>query len=95
MRLHHAVRSVLVVCAFSPCLPSLYAGPTNPRRTPFVEVVNRDQLYQLIDKVMKDAGASAPPQKTAAAKPAAASKSTKPQGTAAAKTAQVTDSKSQ
>src|ERR1035438_2313892 len=72
--------------------PTIYIVSDTTRGTPFVEVVKREQLYELIDKVMKEAGTSAP-QKTAAAKPAAASKSTKPQTTA--KTAQVSDSKSQ
>jgi|HubBroStandDraft_4_1064222.scaffolds.fasta_scaffold00353_13 protein-disulfide isomerase len=73
--------------------PTIYVVSDTTRGTPFVEVVDRTQLYQLIDRVMKEAGASASPQKTTAAKPAAASKSTKPQTTA--KTAQVSDSKSQ
>ncbi len=73
--------------------PTIYVVSDTTRGTPFVEVVNRDQLYQLIDKVMKEAGATATPQKATAAKPAAAGKSAKPQTTA--KTAQISDSKSQ
>jgi protein-disulfide isomerase len=63
--------------------PTIYIVSDTTRGTPFVEVVNRDQLYQLIDKVMKEAATSAAPQKTAA-KPATG-KSAKPQGTSAAK----------
>jgi protein-disulfide isomerase len=62
--------------------PTIYIVSDITRGTPFVEVVHREELYQLIDKVMKEAGAGATPQKTA--KPAA-SKSTKPQGATPAK----------
>ena len=50
--------------------PTIYVVSDTTRGTPFVEVVDRTQLYQLIDKVMKEAGPSAPPAKstTAAAK---------------------------
>jgi len=72
--------------------PTIYIVSDTTRGTPFVEVVNRDQLYQLIDKVMKEAGTSAPPQKAAAVKPAATNKSAKPQKTAAAKTTSASDS---
>jgi protein-disulfide isomerase len=51
--------------------PTIYVVSDTTRGTPFVEVVDRSQLYQLIDKVMKEAGgASATPK-------AAAKKSTK------------------
>src|SRR5271169_2499263 len=68
--------------------PTIYVVSDTTRGTPFVEVVDRTQLYQLIDKVMKEAGSAASPQKTAG-------KATKPPGTTASKTAQVSDSKSQ
>jgi protein-disulfide isomerase len=73
--------------------PTIYVVSDTTRGTPFVEVVDRTQLYQLIDRVMKEAGTSSAPQKTTAAKPAAASRPGKPQTTA--KTTQVSDSKSQ
>jgi protein-disulfide isomerase len=63
--------------------PTIYIVSDTTRGTPFVEVVHREELYQLIDKVMKEAGAA--PQKTAVGKPAAESKSTKPQASTAAK----------
>jgi protein-disulfide isomerase len=59
--------------------PTIYVVSDTTRGTPFVEVVDRTQLYQLIDKVMKEAGPSPQPQKTAAAKPASAGKPTKSQ----------------
>src|SRR5271169_1170947 len=46
--------------------PTIYVVSDTTRGKPFVEVVDRTQLYQLIDKVIKEAGPSAPPQKTAA-----------------------------
>jgi protein-disulfide isomerase len=55
--------------------PTIYVVSDTTRGTPFVEVVDRTQLYQLIDKVMKEAGPA-----TASAKPAsgsAAKKTTK------------------
>jgi protein-disulfide isomerase len=54
--------------------PTIYVVSDTTRGRPFVEVVDRTQLYQLIDQVMKDAGASPQEQKTASAK-----KSTKAQ----------------
>jgi len=59
--------------------PTIYVVSDTTRGTPFVEVVDRTQLYQLIDKVMKEAGPSPAPQKTAAAKTGLASKPTKSQ----------------
>lgn len=60
--------------------PTIYVVSDTTRGTPFVEVVDRTQLYQLIDKVTKEAGPSAPPTKTTASKSSAAkSSSTKPQ----------------
>jgi len=50
--------------------PTIYVVSDTTRGTPFVEVVDRTQLYQLIDKVIKEAGPSAPVQKTTAAKTA-------------------------
>jgi len=44
--------------------PTIYVVSDTTRGTPFVEVVDRTQLYQLIDKVMKDAGPSTPAPKT-------------------------------
>jgi hypothetical protein len=58
--------------------PTIYVVSDTTRGTPFVEVVNRDQLYQLIDKVMKEAGTNSSPQKVAA-KSSSPSKSTKSQ----------------
>jgi protein-disulfide isomerase len=52
--------------------PTIYVVSDTTRGTPFVEVVDRTQLYQLIDKVMKDAGPSPAAPKTAAAKTAPA-----------------------
>ena len=54
--------------------PTIYVVSDTTRGTPFVEVVDRTQLYQLIDKVTKEAGPAAPAPKataTAAKKPAA------------------------
>ncbi len=48
--------------------PTIYVVSDTTRGTPFVEVVDRSQLYQLIDKVMKEAGTSPTPQKAAAKK---------------------------
>jgi len=59
--------------------PTIYVVSDTTRGTPFVEVVDRTQLYQLIDKVIKEAGPSPQPQKTASAKSAPASKATKSQ----------------
>src|SRR5450755_1410430 len=54
--------------------PTIYVVSDTTRGTPFVEVVDRTQLYQLIDKVIKEAGPSAPVQKTTAAKTTPAKK---------------------
>src|SRR5271157_1024088 len=54
--------------------PTIYVVSDTTRGTPFVEVVDRTQLYQLIDKVMKETGPATPAPKataTAAKKPAA------------------------
>jgi protein-disulfide isomerase len=59
--------------------PTIYVVSDTTRGTPFVEVVDRTQLYQLIDKVMKEAGTSAPAQKPAAVKSASTGKPTKAQ----------------
>jgi protein-disulfide isomerase len=47
--------------------PTIYVVSNTTRGTPFVEVVDRSQLYQLIDTVMKDAGPATPPAKAAPA----------------------------
>jgi protein-disulfide isomerase len=51
--------------------PTIYVVSDTTRGTPFVEVVDRTQLYQLIDKVIKEAGPAAPAKAstTAAKKP--------------------------
>ncbi|MDR3748636.1 MAG: thioredoxin domain-containing protein [Acidobacteriota bacterium] len=49
--------------------PTIYVVSDSVRGTPFIEVVDRTQLYQLIEQVMKETGATA--------KPASASKTTK------------------
>jgi protein-disulfide isomerase len=52
--------------------PTIYVVSDTTRGTPFVEVVDRTQLYQLIDKVIKEAGPATPPAKastTASKKP--------------------------
>ena len=60
--------------------PTIYVVSDTTRGTPFVEVVDRTQLYQLIDKVIKEAGPSAPVAKTTASKSSAPkSSSVKPQ----------------
>ena len=48
--------------------PTIYVVSDTTRGKPFVEVVDRMQLYQLIDQVIKDAGASPPAQKATTAK---------------------------
>jgi protein-disulfide isomerase len=58
--------------------PTIYVVSDTTRGKPFVEVVDRSQLYQLIDQVQKDAGES-PSSKTASAKPASSKKPTKTQ----------------
>jgi protein-disulfide isomerase len=59
--------------------PTIYVVSDTARGTPFVEVVDRTQLYQLIDKVMKDAGTSSPAPKTTAAKSTSTAKASKAQ----------------
>ena len=59
--------------------PTIYVVSDTTRGRPFVEVVDRTQLYQLIDQVMKEAGVSPQEQKTTAAKTTAAKKPTKAQ----------------
>jgi len=49
--------------------PTIYVVSDSVRGTPFIEVVDRTQLYQLIERVIKETGATA--------KPASASKTTK------------------
>jgi len=50
--------------------PTIYVVSDTTRGTPFVEVVDRSNLYQLIDQVQKEAGESSP-SKTASAKSSA------------------------
>ena len=45
--------------------PTIYVVSDTARGQPFVEVVDRTQLYQLIEQVMKEAGASPQEHKTA------------------------------
>ena len=40
--------------------PTIYVVSDTTRGRPFVEVVDRSQLYQLIDQVEKEAGDSTP-----------------------------------
>src|SRR5665811_2239498 len=47
--------------------PTIYVVSDTTRGTPFVEVVDRTQLYQLIDKVIKEAGPAQPAQKSTVA----------------------------
>ena len=58
--------------------PTIYVVSDTTRGKPFIEVVDRTQLYQLIDQVMKDAGDS-PAAKTTTAKSTPAKKTTKSQ----------------
>src|SRR5271165_2117405 len=51
--------------------PTIYVVSNTTRGTPFVEVVDRTQLYQLIDKVIKEAGPVTPAPKTTASKSSA------------------------
>ena len=48
--------------------PTIYVVSDTTRGTPFVEVVDRTQLYQLIDKVIKEAGPATPAAKSTASK---------------------------
>jgi protein-disulfide isomerase len=48
--------------------PTIYVVSDTTRGTPFVEVVDRTQLYQLIDQVMKQAGSATNAPKSSAAK---------------------------
>lgn len=59
--------------------PTIYVVSDTTRGTPFVEVVHREELYQLIEKIMKEAGTSASTAKSAAAKPASTTKTAKAQ----------------
>ncbi len=45
--------------------PTIYVVSNSARGTPFVEVVDRTQLYQLIEQVMKQAGENPQERKTA------------------------------
>ena len=47
--------------------PTIYVVSDSARGTPFVEVVDRTQLYQLIEQVMKEAGDTPQEHKSAAA----------------------------
>jgi protein-disulfide isomerase len=55
--------------------PTIYVVSDTTRGQPFVEVVDRSQLYQLIDRVQKEAGESSP-SKTASTKPSSSKKGT-------------------
>jgi len=56
--------------------PTIYVVSDTTRGVPFVEVVDRSQLYELIDKVMKEAGpvTASAPAKSSGSKSAAKSK---------------------
>jgi protein-disulfide isomerase len=58
--------------------PTIYVVSDTTRGRPFVEVVDRTQLYQLIDEVQKEAG-DTPSSKTASAKSSSTKKTTKSQ----------------
>ena len=58
--------------------PTIYVVSDTTRGRPFVEVVDRSQLYQLIDEVQKEAGDPAP-GKTASAKSSSVKKGSKSQ----------------
>lgn len=55
--------------------PTIYVVSDTTRGKPFVEVVDRTQLYQLIDQVMKEAGSAPAGPKTASSKSTVAKKS--------------------
>ncbi len=55
--------------------PTIYVVSDTTRGRPFVEVVDRSQLYQLIDEVQKEAAESSP-SKTASAKSSSTKKGT-------------------
>jgi protein-disulfide isomerase len=57
--------------------PTIYVVSDSTRGTPFVEVVDRTLLYQLIDKSIKEAGPAAPAGKSAAAKSSTSAKASK------------------
>ena len=50
--------------------PTIYVVSDSSRGTPFVEVVDRTQLYQLIDQMIKQAGGTATGTKTGSTAPA-------------------------
>jgi protein-disulfide isomerase len=58
--------------------PTIYVVSDTTRGKPFIEVVDRSQLYQLIDQVIKDAGES-PTAKTTTAKSSTTKKTSKAQ----------------
>ena len=58
--------------------PTIYVVSDTTRGKPFVEVVDRSQLYQLIDQVEKDAGDTTA-SKTASAKQSSSKKASKTQ----------------
>jgi protein-disulfide isomerase len=58
--------------------PTIYVVSDTTRGRPFIEVVDRSQLYQLIDQVQKEASESSP-SKTASTKTSSSRKATKSQ----------------
>ena len=62
--------------------PTIYVVSDTTRGTPFVEVVDRTQLYQLIDRVIKEAGPATPAPKSNAPKSTTA-KSSAPKSSSA------------
>jgi len=59
--------------------PTIYVVSDTVRGTPFVEVVDRSQLYQLIEKVEAETSAESSSSKTASTKSTSPKKSTKSQ----------------
>jgi protein-disulfide isomerase len=59
--------------------PTIYVVSDTTRGKPFVEVVDRSQLYQLIDQMIQEAGSSPAAQKSSSAKAHTAGKPTKVQ----------------